>query len=282
MDDIVDMKETLHNTSNYSSPDHSRVGNSLKEKMYNTLQEFKKFASDKDHIKDAQPGRMCGDGRYEENDGKLARFGADGGFVLGLLSLNRTHGLGLTPEQCVDAIVDASDGKFYAHTDEHTHKNGDMHDHSIGCGHLAKATLPENAEAYGVDPEDVKTAIAYKKSLAVEHPEKVEIVHVSGPHLEKAVIFNEGLGKKISHRDGDVQYFMVDTKRDEEYSEELFERLQKALPELSEKGVTLEDFKNILSKQTQATARILANGLPIFKVDADNPTPDILPAGIVS
>ncbi len=224
---------------------------------------------------------MCGDGRYEGKEGKFARFGADGGFVLGLLSLNRTHGLGLTPEQVVDTVVDASEGKFYAHTDEHTHNNGTPHDHSIGCGHLAKATLPENAEAYGVNPDDVKAAIKYKKRLAVEHPEKVVIAHVNGPHLEKAVIFNESLGKKISHRDGDKQYFMVDTNRDEEYTKELFERLQKALPQLGRNGISLENFKDILNQQTQATAKILAKGLPIFKVDVDGPTPHILPAGIV-
>lgn len=251
----------------------------IKERMIAQTHTISEYVGNPDHIAEAKPGRMCGDGRYEGNDGKISRFGADGGFVLGLLGLNQKLGLGLTPEQTVDAVVSTSEGKFYAHTDEHTHNNGNGHEHDIGCGHLAKATLPENAQAYGVNPDEVKKAIAYKKKLASEHPDKVEIVHLQGPHLESAVIFNMGETTAVAHRDGDEQYFMVDVERDAKYTAELFKRLQNTLPQLSEKHVTLEDFKSMLNQQTETTAGILAKGLPVFKVNVDGQAPHVMPAG---
>lgn len=264
------------------SPPQVQTGNhpeGIKERMTTQTDAIKRYIENRDHIADAKPGRMCGDGRYEENEGKISRFGADGGFVLGLLGLNQKFGLRLTPEQAVDAVVATSEGKFYAHTDEHTHNNGNGHEHDIGCGHLAKATLPENAQAYGVNPDEVKRAIAYKKELAKKHPDKVEIVHLQGPHLEGAVIFNMGEAKTVAHRDGDEQYFMVDVERDAKYTAELFEKLKLAVPQLSEKQISVEDFRSILDQQTQATAGILAKGLPVFKVNADGETPHVIPAG---
>ncbi|MBP7832937.1 MAG: hypothetical protein KA035_04170 [Candidatus Levybacteria bacterium] len=255
------------------------LSHGIKERMIAQTHTIEEFIANPNHITDAKPGRMCGDGRYEGNDGKISRFGADGGFVLGLLGLNQKFGLGLTPEQAVDAVVSTSEGKFYAHTDEHTHNNGNGHEHDIGCGHLAKAALPENAQTYGVNPDEVKKAIAYKKKLAKEQPDKVEIVHLQGPHLEGAVIFNMGEQKAIAHRDGDEQYFMVDVERDAKYTTELFERLLLALPQLSVKKVSLEDFRSMLNQQTETTAGILAKGLPIFKVDVDGQTPHVMPAG---
>src|SRR5262245_3763483 len=73
-----------------------------------------------ENVEPARHGRICGDGRYLETNGMLSRFGADGGYVLGLLALNKERGLGFTVKEIVDATVRASivDGaKFSIHTD---------------------------------------------------------------------------------------------------------------------------------------------------------------------
>ncbi len=227
-------------------------------------------------------GRMCGDGRYEGLDGKFARFGADGGYVLGLLSLNKTLDLGLKPTQIVDAVVQASEGKFTIHTDDHAEK--DAHEQQdatkIGCGHLAKATLPENASNYLVDPADVKEVIAYMRQLAAINPDKVEIEELHGPHREKGVIFNVGETNKIRHgvKDND-QFFMVNVPHDAQYSEELLQRLQQQNPALQ--NVTYEQFSGRLAQQTETTAKILAKGLPVFRVNVDRDFPLVESAGAI-
>jgi len=234
-----------------------------------------------ENIEPVQFGRVCGDGRQHETDGKLARFGADGGYVLGLLALNKTRNLGFTVKQIVDATVRASivDGtKFSLHTDFHEGPEP----YAIGCGHLAKASLPENEEKYGVNHEEVREAIIYIKELAQKDPEHVEIVKLEGDHQERGVIFNMGKKKKIVHKRDHIQWFMVDEERDKEYvNNVLFPRLCMQLPHLLEEGIDSEEFDKVLHKQTLATARILAHGLDINKVNADGELLHIEHAGKV-
>lgn len=232
-------------------------------------------------IQDAMHGRMCGDGRYTETRGMMSRFGADGGYVLGLLSLNRRHHFGMQPEEIVDIVVAASvkvGGKFYAHTDTHATEPD-----AIGCGHLARAALPENSGKYGVVPEDVRRAIVRIKELGEEAPEHVEIAVLEGAHMEKGVLLNVGKRKKIKHRKGDVQWFVVAAQRDKDYvTNILFPTLQEALPLLAEREITADDFNAILGHQTDVTAGILAKGLPIIEVNADHLQPQIKLLGIVN
>lgn len=235
------------------------------------------YVSNPENTSPARPGRMCGDGRYTETNGFFARFGADAGYVLGLLALNRKHELGLTPEQIVDTVIEASDRKFYAHTDD----SADETPGAIGCGHLARAALPENADAYDIDPNDVKRAIIKINKEAKEHPEKVDLVELHGEHKERAVLFNTGTKIKIRHGDGDSQYFVVGVKRDREYIDQLFPKLLMALPQLQEKGVRKEEFLEVLQKQTNATAQLLAKGKPIFDVNVDGPVPVVKQIGVV-
>ena len=57
----------------------------------------------------ANKGTKCVDGRYlpEQASGMLARPGADGGYVMALEAVNRKKRLGLTPEQCFNAVFKA-------------------------------------------------------------------------------------------------------------------------------------------------------------------------------
>lgn len=228
-----------------------------------------------ENVVTAEDGRKCGDGRYEEINGKLARFGADGGYVLALLSINRTKELGFTPMQIVDAVVDSTEGMFSIHSDEAAEKIAlETDDPSkIGCGHLAKAVLPENEQDYMVYAPDVAIANEYMKNLAILVPEKVEMVFLRGAHKERGVIINTGFEKKIRHGDGYNQWFVVGAAKDQEYSNVLFERIMHRLPELREAEVTQKDFREVLDKQTAATGRLLAKGLPVFLVNLDTELP---------
>ncbi|MGE5042240.1 MAG: hypothetical protein ACM3IJ_05060 [Candidatus Levyibacteriota bacterium] len=234
--------------------------------------------TDPENVRPVVEGRMCGDGRYTESDGNFARFGADAGYVLGLLALNRSHDLGLTPVQIVNAVVKNSEGKFSFHTDEKAEQKAmetEEH-HHIGCGHLAKAALPEYASQYGVEPEDVKTAISYMRYFAAIHPEKVEMIVLRGEHAEKGVLINVGSKNKVEHgnRFAD-QWFVVNPGHDEDYAVGLFDKMRKELPVLEEKEISPSEFMATLSKQTIRTAEILAAGLPVFEVDVDHPIPTV-------
>lgn len=222
-------------------------------KQVKTQREIEMYLSSPDHITDARPGRMCGDGRYNETQGKLARFGADGGYLLGLLKLNNDFDLRLTPEQAAVATMKATDGPFTLHTE---------------CGHLTLPTMPKYMDQYKLDPADVAGAIDFVKALGQKHPEKVKVVEVDGPHREQAVLINTGENKKIAHRDKDQQYFKIDATREDKYARGFFRRLNGIL-NLTEQGATYEDFRKILDYQTNVTAGILAAGLPMYQVNAD-------------
>lgn len=230
------------------------------------------YLNNPENILAVEPGLVCGDGRYtrEQSGGKLARFGADGGYVLGLLAINKKYNLGFTPQQVVDAVVESAirmTGKAYFHTDDHKTYEVD----EIGCGHLAKAALSENSEKYGVEAETVKEAIGYIKELAQKNPEFVEIVKLVGPHKEQAVIYNMGETKKIAHRNGDLEFFVVDVVREQKHAQKLLPLVKNQLQGLREINLDEDEFGEVLEKQTNTTAQILANGFKIFKVNADDP-----------
>lgn len=60
-----------------------------------------------------------------------------------------------------------------------------------------------------------------------------------------------------------LMYFVYDRTRDEEF-------IEKLVPKLNIKDVTVEDFKKVLRQQTQATLHNLAFGKPIFEVNIDS------------
>lgn len=208
---------------------------------------------------------ICSDDRWENTEGKIARFGGSGGLVLGLLAINKFAKLGFSPEQIVNGTVNATKGKFNIHTDIAALTT----DYGIGCGHLAKAMLPGYAEKYGIDFEDVVQAVSYMKHLVIELPEKVKMHVVPKVHGAKAVLLNLG-ETKLNHCDADRQFYVVDVKREKIYLEEFYPRLLEQVPQLKNKGITLEHFVKVLDLQRDATARILAEGMPIFKINLDN------------
>lgn len=224
----------------------------------------------------AKDGRKCVDGRYppETASGMLARPGGDCGYVMALLALNKKKKLGMTPEQCLNAVYNVIckklHGAFCMHTDhhvdpEHEDLNDKMHQTLIGCGHLAKATKQLLREPYDVDNDDVKKIIAYAKNLA-EVSEHVELVNLNGDHKEEGVLLVENDTYTVNACDENTQYFIYDKTRDDAFMKKLVEAMD--LP-----GVTFEDMQKESDIQLQATLHNLAKGLPLYNVSYKGKTP---------
>lgn len=270
------LEKTYKSSYNHHLSIMTEANRSMDRKINPTAIDVRAYIGDPENSRNVQYGRICGDGRYwpEESGGRLARFGADMGYVMGLLALNKSQELNLSPEEIVDAVITASTkdgGKFSLHTDT----NGK-------CGHTYNATLPENEHKYGLNSQEMKKALDYATSLSQFQPDKVEMVTLEGQHKEKGVIFNTGKKKKINHRQDDQQWFVVSARRDNDYVQNvLFPQLLHLLPVLGEKNISAEEYLEILRQQTNATAEILAKGLPIYEVDMDSPIPVVMPAGVV-
>lgn len=226
----------------------------------------------------AREGRKCVDGRYppETAAGMLARPGGDCGYVMALLAINKKKKLGMTPEQCFNAvykvICQKMHGAFCMHTDHHVDPeqeglNDKLHQTLIGCGHLAKATKQLIRAPYDVDNDDVKKIIAYAKNLS-EVSDHVEMVNLDGDHKEQGVLLVEGSKYTVNACDDNKQFFIYDKTRDDEFMEKIVEAM--ALPE-----VTIEDMKAESDVQLQATLHNLAKGLPLYKVTYNGKEPQV-------
>ena len=226
----------------------------------------------------AHEGRKCVDGRYPANtaSGMLARAGGDCGYVMALLAINKKKKLGLTPEQCLNAvykvICQKLHGAFCMHTDHHVDPEQDglndkMHQTLIGCGHLAKATKQLLREPYDVDNNDVKRIIAYAKNLS-EVSDHVEMVNLDGDHKEEGVLLIEGDKYTVNASDDTKQYFIYDKTRDDAFMKKLVDAM--ALPD-----VTFEDMLAESDAQLNATLHNLAKGLPLYKVQFKGKEPSV-------
>ena len=226
----------------------------------------------------AKDGRKCVDGRYppETASGMLARAGGDCGYVMALLALNKKKNLGMTPEQCLNAVYNVIckklHGAFCMHTDHHVDPeleelNDKMHQTLIGCGHLAKATKQLLRETYDVDNDDVKKIIAYAKNLA-EVSDHVDMVNLNGDHHETGVLLVESDEYTVNACDENRQYFIYDKTRDDAFMKKLVDAMD--LP-----GVTFEDMQRESDIQLQATLHNLAKGLPLYKVSYEGKTQSV-------
>lgn len=227
------------------------------------------------NIVPVKDGRKCVDGRYfpdTDDRGRIARPGADFGYVEALLSINHQQDLGLTVEQCFDVVYEAvteSDQQFYMHTDEHAN-----HGHGIiGCGHLAKATEPELAKDYGVLSEQMVQVIQYAGNRQEEGARIVNVV-LEGEHKEKGVLVVTEKDYSVNSRDDQTMYFVYDKDRDEEFMKSLVAKMK--IPNL-----TVEVFKAASNKQLQATLHNLAFEKPMFQVNKEQAKPRVVLTGKV-
>lgn len=227
----------------------------------------------------AKEGRKCVDGRYlpEQATGMIARPGGDGGYVMALMAVNRKKNLGLTPEQCFNAVYNAvkDDSGFCMHTDHNSDPDDATRIGLIGCGHMAKAATRRFCGNYDVKSEDVVKVIAYARNVR-EISNGVHIVNLTGEHKERGVLIVKSDTHSVLADNPKLSqmYFIYDEKRDNEF-------LKKLVKELDIPGVTYQDMKTESDMQLQATLQLLALHLPIFTVSFDGTTPTVIASGIV-
>jgi hypothetical protein len=228
----------------------------------------------------AQEGRKCVDGRYLPNQatGMIARPGGDCGYVMALMAVNKRKGLGMTPEQCFNAVYKVlanHKDKFCMHTDHHADPDSHTHKGLIGCGHLVKASTEGLCDEYDVDGEDVKRFVEYARNLAEIEP-SMEVVNLDGEHEEKGVLVIKDDKYTINADNPDMKqmYFIYDEQRDNAFMKNL-------VADLQIDGVTFEDMKDESDIQLQATLHNLAMGLPIYSVEFIGSEPKATYIGIV-
>ena len=226
------------------------------------------------NIVEARPGRKCVDGRYLPNQGRgmIARPGGDCGYVMALMAVNKKKKIGLTPEQCFNAVykvVARGEGKFCMHTDHHCDPDDNTHVGLIGCGHLAKAATNTLCRDYDVDGDEVKRFVEYARNLA-EIDRHIEIVKLKGEHAEEGVLVINSAQFTVHADDPkhNHMYFIYDEKRDHDFMKKLVSGLK--IP-----GVTFDDMKKEADIQLQATLQNLAKGLPIYTVAFSGNKPQV-------
>jgi len=212
-----------------------------------------------------QKGTKCVDGRYlpTQAHGMLARPGADGGYVMALEAVNRKLNLGLTPQQCFNAVFKAViklNGKFYLHTDDHTDPNPHTSHGLIGCGHLAKAGRKGLSWEYDIRSSDVRSMVSYARNLC-EVSSSIEMIKLAGKHEEKGVFLVRSDKYTILADNPKRQqmYFIYDVDRDRTFMKRLVE-------EMNIEGLTFKDMSREADLQLDATLQNLAVGLPIYEI----------------
>lgn len=230
-------------------------------------------------IVEAKVGRKCVDGRYlpDQATGMIARPGGDGGYVMALMAVSRKKKLGLTPEQCFNAVykIVEKDSGFCMHTDRQTDPGGPTHRGLIGCGHMAKAAMRQFGEDYDVNSADVEKVVNYARNLH-EITHRVHIVNLTGDHKEQGVLIvnSDKYTVLADNPKLNQMYFIYDEQRDTMFIKHLVD-------ELAFDDVTYDDMKAESDLQLHATLQILAANLPIYTVSFDGKTPQVLFAGRV-
>lgn len=242
----------------------------------------------------SKEGRQCVDGRYPlggESSGMIARPGADMGYVMILLALNKEKSWGLTPEQIVDAVysvITRNNGQFYKHTDHHaTSTDGSTsNDYSerhviTGCSHIANACNPDLCMLYAVDFYDSRNALTHIRQRMIKG-DKIKRENLDGEHNEQAVLIIKSKEKTVNHRNNDEMYFVYDKARDNEFMKKLTIFLNSQLQDyLDGVEISFEEFRQVSDKQTTATFHAIAKGKPMFEVDLEREIPTVTFKGLI-
>lgn len=209
--------------------------------------------------------RQCGDDRSQE--GGLSIFGGDA------ITTQIITGMGMQPEDSVNLVIDINKTRgqnTYIHTDDTATDASD----DTGCGQLKKPSLTENEILYkpegksGLSTENAKRIIIQFNQKAKDDPEHVVVQTLKGKHLAGAVFINTGKKNSIRHDDGTDSGFVVDAVANEEYLKDMFSEIVKRHPEYKGRE---KEFMDMYSHLTGVTAALLANGLPVYEINVDNP-----------
>ena len=147
---------------------------------------------------------------------------------MAVLKVNKEKNLGLTPQQCVDAVhkaVTQNGGKFFMHTDEHAEHTGP---HTIGCGHIAGS----------LDDTAIAEALAY----LLQKNDSIYMTRLKGEHPKRAVLKILGIRKTVNNRG----MFVYDVERDQQFIRQL-------VKQMNIKNLMAEDLQKAADEQTEVT-----------------------------
>ncbi len=200
--------------------------------------------------------------RTPANDGDVFNPGATAGDIMSLMAAMPE----MPVEQAVDLVFDwcKSEGrKPSLHEDDHTYQ----HTHGLGCGHVDRASMPENEELYGLPSEKVRAMTQYIYSLTRPNqtngnmaPREVSVPRLTNLHQEKYVMRIISKDKTvIPNDDQNNESFRYDLTRHEAMLDRLASYGQ-------ERGIDVDAsaLKQASGQHTTATLTLLAPNLPVF------------------
>jgi hypothetical protein len=210
----------------------------------------------------------CVDGRYDENEARIAPrsfCGSDPGFLVLILGALKKINNSISEDlrkKAFNAVLDALGGvdNFQMHTDDHNLENGII----AGCGHMK--LVKKDPERYLVSEEDVEAIFNYLDSLKNQGAKEVVL---KGPHNESAVFIVDDRKIGLLHQDGKSQVFVFHKALYEEFIRDLTQNLLN-LEEIKSQGISFGDLFKLLKEtgeyQLTQTVNQLAQGLPIYEI----------------
>jgi len=239
-----------------------------------SLEEAKKFVLDS--LFEIKEGDLvlssCVDGRYDENEAKIAPrsfCGSDPGFLVLVSGALRKIIDSINADlrnKAFDIILDVLGGaeNFRMHTDDHNLENGII----AGCGHMK--LVKKDPERYLISEEDVEAIFNYLNSLKNKGAKEVVL---KGPHNESAVFVIDDKRIGLLHQNRDLQAFAFHKALYEEFIENLAEKLLN-LEEIKSQGISFDDLFKLLKEtgeyQLTQTINQLVQGLPIYEIKLEN------------
>ena len=244
--------------------------NNIFEKKKMSLEEAEKFVSSS--LFEIKEGDLilssCVDGRYDENEARIAPrsfCGSDPGFLVLILGALKKINNFISEDlrkKAFNAVLDVLGGveNFKMHTDDYNLENGTI----AGCGHMK--LVKKDPEKYLISEEDVKSIFDYVDFLKNQG---VKEVILKGPHNESAVFVIDDKKIGLLHQSGDLQVFVFHKALYEEFIKDLSEKLLN-LEEIKLQGISFEDLFKLLKEtgeyQLTQTVNQLAQGLPNYEI----------------
>lgn len=200
----------------------------------------------------------CGDGRPSTDvkvEGRTRKFGSDFGDLMAIAATLNLKGISYSSGDLVSKYllalkqVRGESAKIGWHTDEHSE-----HEHSIGCGHIAKALKGVQAN---LTEEEVK---ALFDSVGAVENEKTVLKGGHEEHREEAVLLVHGDKYSVRSSDDTNMFFVVDVDRAEAF-------LDRVVPLLQIEGLESAEVRTQWESQMNRTAKFLAAGKSMYNIN---------------
>jgi hypothetical protein len=150
---------------------------------------------------------------------------------------------------------------------------------AIGCLHIAAAVDSVSAAvyfppSYPAPADDVRAALD-RVAGRVAAGDPIQVVTLGRRRRENGVLVVVGTRRTIQPATPRTAYYVYDQARDEAFIAESL------VPRLGIPGLTAEGVSAAARMQLGTSLRLVAPGQPVFLVDADGATPQVVHAGQV-